>query len=81
MEVHGAADDFPDVNLIGNRAFVAVYLAIGLVFNVMGEELYYRGYLLPRMRGVFGRWDWVGNGVLFTLKHVYQRRLMPGILV
>ena len=29
------------------------------------------------MRGVFGRWDWVTNGVLFTLKHIYQRWLYP----
>jgi membrane protease YdiL (CAAX protease family) len=33
------------------------------------------------MRAAFGRWDWVANGVLFTLKHVYQRWLFPGILV
>jgi membrane protease YdiL (CAAX protease family) len=33
------------------------------------------------MRGVFGRYDWVANGVLFTLKHVYQRWLYPGVLV
>lgn len=81
VEVHGAQDVFPDLSLTGNWAFVALYLVIGLVFNIFGEELYYRGYLLPRMRGVFGRWDWVANGVLFTLKHVYQRWLMPGILV
>ena len=58
-----------------------LYIAIGLVFNVFGEEIYYRGYLLPRMRGAFGKWDWAANGVLFTLKHVYQRWLYPGILV
>ncbi len=58
-----------------------LYIVIGLVFNVFGEEIYYRGYLLPRMRGAFGKWDWVANGVLFTLKHVYQRWLFPGILV
>ena len=58
-----------------------LYLVIGLVFNIVGEEIYYRGYLLPRMRGAFGKWDWVANGVLSTLKHVYQRWLYPGILV
>ena len=58
-----------------------LYFLIGLVGNIFGEEIYYRGYLLPRMRGAFGRWDWVANGVLFTLKHVYQRWLYPGILV
>ena len=58
-----------------------LYIVIGLVFNIFGEEIYYRGYLLPRMRGAFGKWDWVANGVLFTLKHVYQRWMFPGILV
>jgi membrane protease YdiL (CAAX protease family) len=81
VQVTGAADIFPDVNLVGNYPFLILYLVIGLVFNIIGEEFYYRGYLLPRMRGVFGRWDWIANGVLFTLKHVYQRWLYPGILV
>ena len=81
ITVTSAADVFPDVNLQGNYPFVVLYFVIGLVFNVFGEEIYYRGYLLPRMRGVFGQWDWVANGILFTLKHVYQRWLFPGILV
>ena len=38
------------------------------IFNtVLGEELLFRGLLLPRMNGRFGRWDWVANGVLFAL--------------
>lgn len=39
----------------------------------MGEEFLFRGVLLPRMKGVFGKWDWVANGVLGTFYHV--RRL------
>jgi len=81
IKVNSAADVFPDVNLEGNFLFVLSYFVITLVFNIVGEEIYYRGYLLPRMRGAFGQWDWVANGVLFTLKHVYQRWLYPGILV
>ena len=81
VEVHSAADFFPDINLTGNYLFLLLYFVIGLVFNVFGEELYYRGYLLPRMRGIFGRWDWFANGLLFTLKHIYQRWMYPGILV
>ena len=81
VEVTGPADAFPDVRLEGNVLFVLLYAVIGIVFNVIGEETYYRGYLLPRMHGAFGRWDWVANGVLFTLKHVCQRWLYPGILV
>ena len=81
IPVESAADVFPDISLEGNFLFVLLYFVIGLVFNIFGEEIYYRGYLLPRMQGVFGKWDWVANGVLFTLKHVYQRWLYPGILV
>jgi len=81
IKVTGAADVFPDITLEGNYMFVLLYFIIGLVFNIFGEEIYYRSFLLPKMRGVFGKWDWVANGVLFTLKHVYQRWLYPGILV
>jgi len=27
--------------------------------------------LLPKMEGVFGRWSWLANGVLFGLYHVH----------
>jgi membrane protease YdiL (CAAX protease family) len=80
VEVNGVADAFPDVAMEGNFLFVLVYFLIGMVFNIFGEEIYYRGFLLPKMHGVFGSWDWVANGVLFTLKHAYQRWLYPGIL-
>lgn len=79
-EVTSAADVFPDVNLPENFGFIVLYFVIGLVFNIIGDEVYYRGYLLPRLRGAFGRWVWVAKVVLFTLKHVYQRWLYPGIL-
>ena len=62
------------------------------VFNtVLGEELLFRGLLLPRMNGVFGRRDWLANGVLFAAlppahavgdpgrpgRHVLHRRTRP----
>jgi membrane protease YdiL (CAAX protease family) len=81
IKINSIAEAFPDIDLAGNYLFVLLYFVIGLVFNIFGEETYYRAYLLPRMRGAFGRWDWVANGVLFTLKHVYQRWSFPGILV
>jgi len=79
--VHSAADVFPDINLKNNYLFVLLFFLIGLIFNVFGEELYYRGCLLPRMHGVFGKWDWIANGLLFTLKHAYQRWLYPGLAI
>jgi membrane protease YdiL (CAAX protease family) len=55
-------------------------LTIGLVwqflsalFNTfLGEELLFRGLLLPRMAGVFGKRDWLMNGLLFGLYHLHQ---------
>ena len=52
------------------------------IFNVvLGEELLFRGVLLPRMKRVFGRGDWVANGVLFAGYHVHMPWLMPGTLL
>jgi uncharacterized protein len=54
--------------------FLALFV-ISAVFNtILGEEFLFRGVLLPRMEGVFGRWSWVANGVLFGFYHVH----LPG---
>jgi membrane protease YdiL (CAAX protease family) len=58
--------------LRGSWGWFAV-LVVGWVFNtVLGEELLFRGYLLPRMAGSFGRFDWVVNGLLFSAYHVHR---------
>ena len=33
--------------------------------------------MLPKMEGVFGRFSWVANGVLFGLYHVHQTWGIP----
>ena len=40
--------------------------------TILGEEFLFRGVLLPRMEGVFGRWSWLANGVLFGLYHIHM---------
>lgn len=45
------------------------------------EELFFRGLLLPRMRAVFGRGDWVVNGTIFTAFHVHQPWSVPATLL
>ena len=53
-------------------------ILVGFVFNTfLGEELLFRGLLLPRMSGAFGRGDWVANGVLFTGYHLHVPWAMP----
>ena len=53
------------------------------VFNTfLGEEFIFRGVLLPKMEGVFGKWDWVANGVIFGVYHLHQPwGLLSSILV
>jgi membrane protease YdiL (CAAX protease family) len=39
-------------------------------FNIVGEELMWRGYLLPRQAAALGRYAWILNGVLWAIFHV-----------
>jgi membrane protease YdiL (CAAX protease family) len=58
--------------LAGAWWFFGLFVVLS-IFNVfLGEELLFRGVLLPKMEGVFGRWSWVANGVLFAFYHVHQ---------
>ena len=50
----------------------ALFVVLGIFNTVIGEELLFRGILLPKMQGVFGRRDWVANGLLFGLYHLHQ---------
>lgn len=52
------------------------------IFNYfLGEELLFRGVLLPKMRGAFGKWDWVANAVLFAVGHLDRPHEMIKIAV
>lgn len=62
---------------VGAWNFLAL-IVLQSVFNAFGEEFIFRGALLPRMRGVFGRWDWAANAVFFGLHHLHQPWGLPG---
>ena len=67
--------------LVGAWWFFALFMTLS-IFNVfLGEEFIFRGVLLPKMNGVFGRWDWFANGVLFGLYHVHQPWTSGGIML
>ena len=52
------------------------------LFNtVLGEELLFRGFLLPRMSGAFGQRDWLANGVLFAGHHLHVPWAIPIALI
>ena len=56
-------------------------LIVQFIFNTaLGEELLFRGLLLPRM-GSFGRFDWLANGVLFATYHLHEPWVIPQTLL
>lgn len=58
--------------LVGAWWFLGLYV-LNTIFNtILGEELLFRGVLLPKMEGAFGRWSWLANGVLFGFYHLHQ---------
>jgi membrane protease YdiL (CAAX protease family) len=58
--------------MVGAWGFYFLFIVQALFNTVIGEELLFRGLLLPRMASAFGKWDWVANGVLFGIYHLHQ---------
>lgn len=69
----GAALATPEARdqLVGAWGVLALLAVNALLNTFIGEELLFRGLLLPRM-GAMGRWDWAVNGLLFGLYHLHQ---------
>jgi uncharacterized protein len=65
----------------GAWGWFAVVVVLQLFNTLLGEELLFRGLLLPRMQGVFGRRDWVANGLLFGVYHLHVPWAIPTSLV
>ncbi len=53
----------------GQRWLLIAWLPF-FFFNIMGEELYWRGYLLPRQRGQSGRLAWLIQGLSWATWHL-----------
>ncbi|OBR66537.1 hypothetical protein A7K91_03595 [Paenibacillus oryzae] len=80
----------PDYTRIENLAvpefvgawYLLVIALISCLFNyLLGEELFFRGIFLPKMRGAFGKWDWAMNGVLFATYHLHKISEIPLFLI
>jgi membrane protease YdiL (CAAX protease family) len=70
--------------LVGAWELFGLFFVSALFNTVLGEEFIFRGVLLPKMKGAFGKWDWVANGVLFSFYHLHQPwgilAILPGDL-
>lgn len=63
---------------VGAWDLLMLQVVLSLFNTFLGEEFIFRGVLLPKMKGLFGKWDWVANGVLFGMYHLHQPWGLPG---
>ena len=72
------APQYMDMSQLAGPAFRGQWwlLAFPVVSNIfnyfLGEEFLWHGVLLPKMQGVFGKYDWVANAVLFGFYHLHK---------
>ena len=72
---------FPEIELSG-RWDVLLWLVFSLaVLNVGGEELWWRGIILPRQEVVFGSWAWAVNGILWNLFHIARYDTLGSMVI
>ncbi len=64
--------DLLSPEVVGWWWLLPVSFVSNLFNHFLGEEFLFRGVLLPKMKGVFGRWDWFMNLVLFSGWHWHQ---------
>ena len=60
------------IQWVGSWGLLGSFLMLSVFNTFLGEEFIFRGILLPKMEGEFGKWDWVANGVLFGFYHLHQ---------
>ena len=78
---------FMEIKQLASPEFQGQWWLLGIaivscIFNYfLGEEFLWRGVLLPKMHGVFGRYDWVANAVLFGFYHLHKPWALPSVIV
>ena len=57
--------------IVGRWELVALYF-FALFFNIIGEELWWRGYILPRQELAHASHAWLANGLLWAGFHFFK---------
>jgi membrane protease YdiL (CAAX protease family) len=72
-----------EMPLKGEWWLIGVYF-VGWFLNIVGEEFWYRGWMLPRQEMAFGKYAWLVNGLMFNFQHTFQPwnmlAMLPGSL-
>lgn len=70
---------------LAGKTWVAAVFIVGWLLNVVGEEFWFRGYLLPRQEQAMGARAWIANGLMFGFNHIWQPwnllLIVPGALL
>jgi membrane protease YdiL (CAAX protease family) len=66
-------------NAKGNWGLVLFSLIL-LAFNIIGEEFWWRGVVLPRQELVHGKNTWLIHGIMWTLFHAFKYWAWLGLL-
>lgn len=87
QQLFGGGKTFLGMDLRGQWWVLAYYLVMLLGLNILGEELWWRGYILPRQERANGSWAWVVNGTLWAAFHIFYHStlfsfvsMLPGTL-
>jgi membrane protease YdiL (CAAX protease family) len=57
---------------LAGKWWVAVVFLTGWFLNICGEELWFRGYILPRQELALEKHAWIANGLMFGFNHIWQ---------
>ena len=57
---------------ISGKFFTFILIIIGLILNIAGEEMWWRGVVLPRQELYFKDKTWLVHGVFWTLFHAFK---------
>jgi membrane protease YdiL (CAAX protease family) len=75
--------EFIGMSLAGNW-WILPLMELSLIIATLGEELWWRGYILPRQELVYGNKTWIIHGLLWTSFHLFAPwniiSILPGCL-
>lgn len=82
--IMGDSTTFAGYPLSGNAWLLGAFLIV-FFFNVVGEELWWRGYIFPRQELAHGSRTWIVHGLLWAGFHMFSPTsvllLLPGSLL
>jgi len=70
------------ISLVGAQRIFLLFLPVFFFFNYVGEEILWRGYILPRqLVSKYGRYAWAINAIFHCVYHVMTFGIKPLIIM